>query len=94
MLLSTTSSQTCDTEAVSKSNATERPCRISQASWSTSVQRSLSSPERHALFRKAKANERAARAPTRARPAVARLLEASAELHGVGHVKNVIGTCT
>ncbi len=39
------------------------------------MQRLLSSPERHALLRKANAKERAVRAPSFARPAVARVEE-------------------
>jgi len=63
-----------DTEVESKRRATGNPRRISYASWSTSLQRSLSSPDLHARFRKAKAKERAALAPTLARPSVAALL--------------------
>ena len=70
---STTSIQTSDTAPVSKRRATGISWRIPSASWSTSAQRSLSSPDLQVRLRKAKAKERAARAPTLARPDVARL---------------------
>ena len=74
MVRSTTSNQTADTVPLSKRSATGISWRIPNASWSTSVQRSLSSPDLHARLRKAKAKERAALAPTLASPDVARLL--------------------
>jgi len=65
-VLSTTSSQTLETP--SKSVASGSDCSASRDSTSTSVQRSASSPDRHALRRNANAKLSAAREPTSARP--------------------------
>ncbi len=69
--LSTTSSQTVDTEFSSNNVASGSDRSASRESCNNSLQRSASSPDLHARRRNAKAKPRAAREPTRASPIVA-----------------------
>ena len=69
--LSTTSNQTWETLFSSKSDASGKDWRASKDSVNNSLQKSMSSPDLHALLKYANEKFNAARDPTLARPTAA-----------------------